>query len=89
VAQASQLGLALSETLEFQFRRKYLLPPNDPRFLEMSPEDMLVDMWAHTYADNPKLREQDVSEGFDEAVAALEGGADLEEVINSTYESGV
>ena len=59
-------------TLEFQFRRRYRLPPTDPRFLNATRADMLVDYWAHQHADDPNVQEPDTTEDFDEELAAWE-----------------
>ena len=59
-------------TLEFQFRRRYNLPPGDPRFLNATRAEMLVDYWAHQHADDPNVKEPDVTEDFEEEWAAFE-----------------
>ena len=64
--------MLLSQTAEFHFRRRYLLSPVDPRFLNCTPEQILVDVWAHRHTDDPKLREEMVSEHFDEDLAEME-----------------
>jgi hypothetical protein len=69
---ARDRGLALSKTVEFIFRRRYNLPPTDPRFLDATLEDMLVDHWAHRHTDDPKLRDEIVAEGYEEDLAAME-----------------
>ena len=43
----------MSQTLAFQFRHRYNLPPTDPRFLDATEEEVAVDYWAHHYFDNP------------------------------------
>ena len=35
------------------FRQKYSLPPTDPRFLDATTEQMLVDYWANYYSLRP------------------------------------
>lgn len=42
----------MSGTVEFWFRRKYNLAPRDPRFLDLTPEDIESDYWAHYYYEN-------------------------------------
>ncbi len=64
--------MQLSETAEFHFRRRYNLPPTDPRFLCATIEDILVDVWAHRHTDDPKLREEEVNEDFAADLAGLE-----------------
>ena len=62
----------MAGTLEFQFRRRYSLPPADPRFLSATRAEMLVDYWAHQHADDPNVREPDVTEDFEDELAAFE-----------------
>lgn len=50
--------------MPFWFRKKYNLPPTDPRFLSMSEEEMLEDFWAHHFFDNPKAEEAVEDEDF-------------------------
>lgn len=47
----------VAQSIAFRFRRRYNLPPTDPRFLAATPEDMLIDVLAHHYADNPNVDE--------------------------------
>ncbi len=70
--QASDLGLRLSGTIEFAFRRRYNLPPDDPRFLDCSVADIIVDYWAHRHADDPALRNAVVTDDWDAEEAALD-----------------
>lgn len=51
--------------MEFWFRKKYGLTPNDPRYLGSTLEDMLTDYWAHHYYDNPKELDVVEDEDFD------------------------
>lgn len=53
------------DTIEFQYRRRYALTENDPRFLELSTEEMLTDLWAHKFADDPKALEEAEDPDFD------------------------
>lgn len=53
-----QWGKELSQTVGFQFRRRYGLPPTDPRYLDATEEEMVADVWAHRFADNPKLHHE-------------------------------
>ncbi len=75
----------MAETVQFKFRRRYNLPPNDPRFLDATIEEMVVDLWAHAHTEHPQLRDADETEGFEESLAAMEAGGDLEEMINASY----
>lgn len=47
------------------FRRRYNLPPTDPRFLNATREDIITDYWAHFYAENG-FREEIEDEDFDQ-----------------------
>lgn len=65
------------------FRRRYNLTPNDPRFLDITAEEISLDYWANHYqdrADAGKPEEiEDEDEGFDlEEVLALAAASDDE-----------
>lgn len=45
-----------------KFRRRYNLPPTDPRFLNATLDDIIVDYWANRYADDPKLLEETIED---------------------------
>jgi hypothetical protein len=66
-------GDEVSQTYEFAFRRRYNLPPTDPRFLNATVEEIVVDFHANRFWDDPKLRQQEVvSDDFEAQVAAME-----------------
>lgn len=65
------------DTIEFQYRRKFNLTENDPRFLDLTVEDMLTDIWASKFADDPKLLEEVEDEDFDPDDVAAQLGYDL------------
>lgn len=69
------MGRALCDTYEFRFRRRYNLPPTDPRFLAATYEDIVVDYWANAFLDNPDMRKEDVTDDFAELLAAMEAEA--------------
>jgi hypothetical protein len=70
-------GRELAGTLEFWFRRKFNLPPNDPRFLEMTDEGMAVEFWAHHYAEKPPAEEiEDDDLDVDQVLADIERNPD-------------
>lgn len=52
------------KTAEFWFRQHYRLPPNDPRFLELTPLEILTEFYAHKYWENPKAQETVEDEDF-------------------------
>ena len=56
--------------MAFAFRRRYNLPPTDPRYLDATPEEVAVDYFAHLFFENPQQTFAE-DESFDpEAVAA-------------------
>ncbi|SDH27408.1 hypothetical protein [Nitrosomonas sp. Nm132] len=50
--------------MQFWFRRKYQLTPNDPKFLDLTIEDIETDYWAHYYYENSTADEVE-DEDFD------------------------
>jgi hypothetical protein len=86
----------MADTVEFQWRRRYGLPPTDPRFLSATRAEILVDWWAHQFADDPALRNEVQMDDEDfqaelaemEAAAAADSPGDAEaweEVVAETY----
>jgi hypothetical protein len=67
----------MSETVEFQWRRRYGLPPTDPRYLSATREEILVDWWAHQHTDDPKLRDEVLmdEEDFQAELAEMEAAS--------------
>lgn len=62
--------------MEFWFRRKYNLAPLDPRFLELTPEEIWTDFYAHHFHDHPNASGEefeDVDFNLDEVMAKMEG----------------
>jgi hypothetical protein len=51
--------------MEFWFRRRYNLSPLDPRFLELTPEQIEVEWFSYHYAD-PANKDEVEDENFDE-----------------------
>jgi hypothetical protein len=41
----------------FWFRRKYNLPPNDPRYLSLTEQEISEEYWAYHYAENGTVEE--------------------------------
>jgi hypothetical protein len=70
----------MATSLEFWFRKKYGLPPTDPRFLDASLDDMEADFWAHSYSDRPPGEEVEDDEFDLEAEIAAMSADDWEEV---------
>ena len=78
--RAKNQGKDLAKTLQFWFRKKYQLTPTDPRFLDLSVEDIETDYWAHYYYDNPAGDEVE-DEDFDlDKIIAKMGKDDWEEL---------
>ena len=46
---AKRKGKELAKTYSFWYRRKYNLSPADPVFLDLTPEDIETEYWAHHY----------------------------------------
>lgn len=78
-ATASERGLALADTPQFRFRKKYSLPPTDPRFLDATMADIVLDLWAHAHADDPQLRNTTTDPHFDAELADMEAEASVRE----------
>lgn len=69
----------MARTTEFWFRRKYNLPPTDPRYLNMTVEGMLAEYWAHTYYDDPERDTREVADDdFDENALIEEFSSEAE-----------
>lgn len=66
------LGLERADTMEFAYRRRYSMPATDPRYLDSSLEDIVLDYWAHRFWDEPKLREEVHNPDFEEDVDEIE-----------------
>lgn len=50
--------------MEFWYRRKFNLPPNDPRFLELTSFDIQREYWAHYHVEN-RVSDEIEDEYFD------------------------
>jgi hypothetical protein len=44
-------AFALIHKIDWWFRRHYNLAPTDPRYLDMTPEGMEIEYWAHTFTE--------------------------------------
>jgi hypothetical protein len=60
------------DTYEFRFRRRYNLPPTDPRYLNATHEEVVLDYWAHAFLDNPDMRKEDVTDDYDDMLSLME-----------------
>lgn len=65
--------------MAFAFRRRYNLPPTDPRFLDATPEEVATDYFAHHYFENPQqFHAEDSDFDPDAVVAQIEAEAEAE-----------
>ena len=55
--------------MEFAFRRRYNLPPTDPRFLDATREEIAADFWAHHYAENRVTEEYEDTDFDQDAIS--------------------
>ena len=83
--EAKRSGKKLAATLRFWFRRKYSLPPTDPRYMAMTMAGIEEDFWAHHYFDD-RVTESEEDEDFDaeEIARAMETG-EWEAMIDERY----
>ena len=65
-------GRHRSETIEFAWRRRYGLPSTDPRYLDATYDEILIDYWAHAFTDDPKLKDDLVTDDFAAEMAEFE-----------------
>ena len=81
---AKSKGKQLHDTYSFWFRRKYNLSPADPRFLELTPEEVETEFWAHYYADMDGKGEEYEDDELDveSLMSKLSDGDEWEDVIN-------
>lgn len=65
-------------------RRKYGLSPRDPRFLELTPEEVEAEFWAHHYFENAGKGEEFEDDDFDleGIMEGLADGGEWEDVIS-------
>jgi hypothetical protein len=71
----------MAPTIALWFRRRFNLAPLDPRFLELTPEDIAAEYWAHRFADKPAGEEfEDDAFDADAIAQAMADGADWEAV---------
>ena len=69
---ARSAGAALADTYGFAYRRRYNLPPTDPRYLNSTLSEIVADYWAHRFWDDPKLKAEEVHDpDFEANLAAF------------------
>lgn len=67
----------MAKRLSFWFRHRYHLPPTDPRFLDMTLEDIQTEYWAvHYYETKDDTKEEFEDDDFDEAAILAQIEAD-------------
>ena len=73
----------MAPTMALWYRRKFNLTHRDPRFLELTPEDIEAEYYAHQMADKPSGVEEFSDDDFnvDDLDAAMADGGDWEDVI--------
>ena len=69
--EAKHKARETAQTLRFWFRKKYNLPPNDPRFLALTDEEIETEYWTYYYEENPDVEEFD-DPNYAEKMANLE-----------------
>jgi hypothetical protein len=80
--QAKKRARDHHESYEFAFRRRYNLPPTDPRYLNATRDQIIEDYWLHYYASNG-IKDEIEDESFDleETLARMEQGDDWEDIV--------
>jgi hypothetical protein len=64
------MGKKIAHSIPFWFRQRYHLPPNDPRFLALTPEEVETEFWACQYAEKPATEDyEDDSIDIEEILA--------------------
>lgn len=82
---AKTKGRELHDTYQFWFRQKYNLSPLDPRFLELTPEDVEAEFWMYHYAETAGKRGEEYEDDdfdMDAILSGLPSDDEFEEVIN-------
>jgi hypothetical protein len=92
--RAKEEARQLCHSYTFWYRRKFNLPPNDPRFLDLTLEEIEVEFWAHHYAEvkesgDEELEDDDFEESLQEFLGGKNGESgdaeDFDDIINETY----
>lgn len=70
----------MAKTIGFWFRRKYNLPPTDPRYTSLTALELQAEYWAHYYAEN-KVTDEVEDDDFDpdQERARIEAEAEAQE----------
>lgn len=72
----------LKDKVSFWYRTHYRLTIHDPRYLESSMEDMMIDYYANLYQSDPKAMEEvtDVDFDKDEILKKMANGEEWEDM---------
>ena len=72
----------LKDKVSFWYRTHYRLTIHDPRYLESSLEDMMIDYYANLYQSDPKAMEEVTDEDFDkdEILKKMANGEEWEDM---------
>ena len=63
--------------METWYRRRYNLPPTDPRFLDASSEEIQLDYWTQHYAEHPNdIEDEDDDFDLEQIKADMEANPD-------------
>ena len=85
--RAKKSGKALSKSIQFWFRRRYNLPPNDPRFLALTPEEVEAEFWACQYAETSSVEDYEDDDIDIEEILAEADRADA--IAAGEWEEGI
>ncbi len=72
----------MAKTIGFWYRKKYNLPPNDPRYLDLTAEEIQAEYWAHQYAENG-VHDEVEDEDFDLEAELARNEAEAEAAANA------
>lgn len=72
--------MEIALTMAFWFRKTYGLPPNDPRFLSLTQNEIEIEYWAHRYHDNPNQQVFDDPDFDEEAIINEFSDEDFEDI---------
>lgn len=65
--------------MDFAFRQRYRLAPTDPRYLDATDEDIVLDYHAGRFWDDPKLESEEVENPeYAEELDRMAGGEGTE-----------
>ena len=80
-ARARRSGREHAGTFLYWFRDRYKMPPNDPRYLALTGEEIEADYWAWHYFNNPKADSFESDEWDSDALLEAMASDDWEQVI--------